>query len=224
MMNYYKELEKMNKGTIFMYIVITLSLISILKRFNLTISVLIALILSYFFIVYYTQKLDSENDLVHSQHLTKSNYITPKDKSLNKYSDIIDFLFSIQDFHKFNEQNYEEMIDNISAFFKIYESVNINDSLCEDNYQLMESKKKNSLNALHSIIFSLPSNKTITNKLNKSILRLEILLNEYLDIIHKKCKDIVIEHGYTVNRKILNDGPVAHNSYLGTENFTYDFF
>lgn len=223
-MNYYEELKKASGETIFMYITITLTLVSILKRFNLTISILIALIFSYFFVTYYTQKLNSDSKLVHDQHVTKSNYIRPNDKSLDKYENIIDFLFSVQDFHKFNQQSYEEMIDNIVAFFKVYENININNSRCEDNYELMENKKKNALNALHSIIFSLPSNKLLTNKFNKSILKLEIILNEYLYEINVKCKHIIVNNGYTVNRKHLNDGPRAHNSYLDTENFTYDFF
>ena len=223
-MNYYKELKKTDGQTIFMYVAVTLIIVAILKRFNLTISVLIALICSYFFVVYYTQKLNNENKLIHDQHITKSNYIKPYDKSLEKYEDVIDFLFSIQDFYRFNQQNYEEMIDNISAFFVVYENININDTLCEDNYKLMENKKKNALNALHSIIFSLPENKIITNKFNRSMIKLEFILNEYLYSINKKCKNIIINDGYTIDRKILNSGPSAHNSYLNDENFTYDFF
>ena len=223
-MNYYEELKKANGQTIFMYVTITLILVAILKRFNLTISVLIALIFSYFFITYHTQKINNDIKLTHDQHTTKSNYIKPYNVLLEKYEDMIDFLFSIQEFYKFNQQNYEEMIDNISAFFVVYENVNIDDSLCEDNYRLMENKKKNALNALHSMIYSLPNNKIITKKFNKSLVKLEFILNDYLYDINSKCKHIIINNGYTIDRKLLNDGPSAYNSYLENGDFTYDFF
>ena len=69
--------------------------------------------------------------------------------------------------------------------------------------------KKEALNSLHSIIFKIPSNKNIENKLSNAIEQLDILLSKYIINI----KNIYMNSPYNINKKLLDDDIEPKNLY-----------
>ena len=152
------------------------------------------------------------------------NSIEPKPKNFEGYNDIVEFFFSIQDFYIYNPQAYEEIIDNVDNFLNIYEDLKIGTQFCEDKYKIADSKKRNALNALHSIIYNISANEpVITDKLNVAHKTLEDILNKYQGEILKICNHALIDEGYNMTRKLLTNGPSPHNIYP-KETSNYEFY
>lgn len=162
----------------------------------------------------------------------KLNNIKPISKKLYNQSDLIDILFSVQDLYQYNPLVYDELMDNIDGFFYIQENIFRNTKLTNYYYQIAESKKDNIVNNFHSLIFSLPSNKFLTDKFNKTNKRLETILNNYLNEMYDKCTFDLMRNGYDIYKRKINKGPKEYNNYpIKDENnnffnkdFTYQFY
>lgn len=140
-----------------------------------------------------------------------------------KYDNMVNFLFSIQDFYIYNPQAYEDMIEQIDYFFRLYEDIINNNQFAGEHYELLEGCKRNALNSLQSLVHTISPNKEIDDKLDNSLKILNILLQKYINDI-KKINDIYIyENGIKPNTKIIYIGPTPINIYDKTE-FTYDMF
>ena len=59
--------------------------------------------------------------------------------------------------------------------------INIDPRVCVDNYDNAKKLMRNSLNFFHAMIYSIPRNKDITKKFNKSLKRFQLLLKRILD-------------------------------------------
>ena len=215
-MSLYSDVVFSDKKSIFMYVVTFVFTLILFKRLTIKLNIILAVIL----VVYELQKKHNYTGIIHEQHDTKIKYIMPRIESIKEYEDIVDFLFTIQDFYVYNPQAYEEMIDNIDSLFILYKEVRISNNNCTPLYNIMESKRKNAMNALHSIIYNLPPNKIQTNKLNKAILQLEYILNEYLNEVRTICKKIPKRNGYTNKYNIILEGPEPYNKHKAL--FSYD--
>ena len=110
-----------------------------------------------------------------------------------------------------------------NAFKSLYENVFADKKFANYYYQIATSKKNNALNAFHSIIFSLPNDKTFTEKFDRAHKRLETILNKYLNELYDKCDYYLIEDGYDILKRPLNKGPRAFNNYFDKD-FTYQFY
>lgn len=139
-------------------------------------------------------------------------------------SDITHFIFMTKDFYKYNQQAYQEMIDNIVVVTTKYKKLLINDDDCEQIYDIVLDKKRNAINSLHSIIYSLPVSRLYTDKLNKSIKDLDKILGVYIDKIKNICRS-KLEKGYNIDRRHIHDEkhPVAYNTYTNDIG-TFDVF
>jgi len=224
-MGMYTILESINQKYIFIYVVIILVFILYFRKKVIGINVLLALFIAYLVIWYIYEKNNMLNIIEEKQQDTKFNSIIPKPKKIREYDDILDLIFSIQDFYAYNPQAYEELIDNLDSFFIIYEKIFITQYLSDHNYQIAESKKQNALNVLHSLIFKLPNNKIITDKLNRAHKRLETLLNRYLNELYDKCREKRILGDIDINTRAINIGPKEYNTYTNLDKeFTYQIY
>ena len=147
--------------------------------------------------------------------------IEPDIKSIEKYDEMIDFLFSIQDFYIYNQQAYEDMVECINNFFIVYEDILKNGIQTNQLFSIAEKNMYNSINHLHSFIYSIPNDDNIRNKLHTSLYVLEKILNNYLNEIY----DIHIDNikkGYHIDYKLINIGPKEYN-YYNEENTNFNY-
>jgi len=164
----------------------------------------------------YIDKKKEDRDVLDMQ----DTLLLPNSDRIAKYDDIVQYLFSIQDFYVDNPQAYEEMVQNIDNFFMYYEEIMNTDNekqYAGRNYNLMVIQKRGALNALHSVIFNASTDTHYTAKLNESIVVLNTILDEYLDIINMHQKEYLYEHGYNTSITIIphkNDRHIlAKNQY-----------
>lgn len=235
-MNLYTWLQSLDNKTLITYICIIACSLIIFHRCSIILALLIATII----ILYlegkrqHQEQIEEEEEIAKEQITEdieefKKDHIRPPPTTFGDKKDLIDFLFSIQDFYQYNPQAYEEMINNLESFFSLYNIVcagNAGLDYCEYYYTIAESKRRNSLNSLHSIIYNLPQNAShpaLTDKLNRAHQRLNTIMTEYINKLYNMCKEDLLRNGYTVFRRPINRGPKEYNIY-NDEIFSYDFY
>lgn len=213
--------NRIDEKTLYWYIVIFVLVIYIFTFINVTISLIFGTIIGMVIIIY----MYSNYQILKKQELElfeqKRESITPniQQNEIIKYNEIVDFIFSIQDFYEYNQQAYEDLLESIDHFFILYDEINIDNSLSGINYDMMETKMKTALNTLSSIVIELPKNKKYDNKLLKSVNMLKYLLEKYLNKVKEINNKYIYENGYTSVTKIIETGPPARNYYMD-DNFS----
>lgn len=222
-MGLYTEINNTTTHVLFQYGVIIILALYSLRKVSIGLNIFLAIIIATLLILYYHEKRELNLTALETQHKFKGNTIVPDIKNVKKYDEIVDFLFSIQDFFNYNPETYEEMIDNLISFFTMYEEVEKGVSRCEDYYGIAKSKKKNALNCLHSLIYSLPVTQITSQKLVKAQEVLDNMLNVYLNKIADACELSLLTVGHTKDRNIVTiPGPEPYNDYLRNQDFTFD--
>jgi len=222
-MGIYKILDSINNKNLFTYILIIIFSIFFFKNRIIGLNIFLGLIFAAIAIAYlYDRKLDTiEHE--DERYEKKLNTIRPEPYGFKDRKDIIDLLFTIQDIYPYNPPAYDELINNLTSFFTIRTDM-INGVLNNSHYyQIAESKKLNSLNALHSMIFNLPDDKGLLDKFNRSHKRLDTLLTNYMNELYNITNDDIIKNGLNRGTQLINLGPKARNHYFDTD-INYQFY
>lgn len=221
-MGIYTSLKSLNAETTFKYMCIIIAMISLFKTKTVGLNVVVGLAFAVLIVSYIHEKDVQSNQLKDTEKETKVKAIKPEPKNFKDKDDIINFFFSVQDLYQYNPQAYEECVDNVRAFFKLYNTVFIGTEFCDDYFIIAKSKKNNALNCFHSLIFKLPQHAVITDKFNRAHKRLETLLTKYLNELFDKCDQNLITNGYSINKRSINLGPTEYNVYSDIDK-TYSF-
>lgn len=222
-MGIYTLIDSFNNKELFRNIVIVLVFLFFFLKLSVGLNIILALALAVICILYLTEKETQADQVEHEQYKRKLETIKPAPIKITEDKDMIDFLFSIQDFYVFNPQSYEEVIDNLNAFKSLHENIFGDEELCNYYYQIADSKKNNALNSFHSLIFSLPNNKTFTEKFDRAHKRLETILNKHMNEIYDQCNYNLYKDGRDVLKRQINKGPKEYNHYFDKD-FTYQFY
>ncbi len=221
-MKYIKEkLDSYNldNNKLFISFVIFLILYLYLNKFEIKI-LLILVIIVYLIKEYYNinKEIKENNEIIKENKL---KYIRPNVSELSQYEDIIDFLYYNQDLYKENAASYNEMVNSIKTFFKIYdESIKIPE-LANYNYSLLDNEITNSVNLLHSIIINSLPVKAINDKITNAYKKLYTILNKYIDEIKLIIKKDIKLNGYNINTKIIDNLKKPYN-YSERSQFIFD--
>lgn len=200
-------------SSVFKYAVIFCICILYFQYTNITINFLFGMFIAMVWIyVLYIREIDAL-DNSEQLHEIKSNHIIPKPEKLTKYHDITDLIFSIQDLYEYNPDAFEKLVKYTDTFFDVYEVTLSDHSLAGSNYSIAESHKLLALNALHSLIISVPSDKKLISKLNNAMEMFEKLLNNYIISIHEINTEYVKINGYFNNSKIIELNIFPYNKY-----------
>lgn len=214
----YDIIRGISNQDLFRYVVITIVLIAILRP-----NIFLALFFAFLYIWYDYNKLRVTHVEPKVQEALKIESITPPPINFIDKEDIIDFVFSIQDWYNYNPQAYEEMTGNLEMFFELYTQIKLGSQFCDQYYQLAEVRKQNALNALHSMIYTIPTDKVVMDKFNRAHRRLDTLLTAYQNKMYNACQYSLLKDGYNINRSVINKGPKEYNVY-DDKNFTYQFY
>jgi len=175
--------------------------------------------------MYFTEGSSLRHSTDLEQDSIKYETIKPELSSINfsSESDIVDYLFSIQDLYVYNPLAYEELLVNLNSFYSLLESI-FNDLKNGSRYYgIALSKKHNALNALHSLILKLPPESSFTEKFNVSHERLESILTKKLNDMYTECEKRILESGRDTSTIPLLRGPLGHNVY-NDELYSYEFY
>lgn len=219
----FRNLENTDNTTLFKYIFIITIFLAIFQRLLVGLNIVFGIILAVFLILYFNSKKQYNDSEYNKMIEMKKDYIRPKPLKLLEYTNLVNFIYSIQDFYIYNPQSYENMIDEIDNFLLIYEEAKNLPNLAGINYGIMEKHKQYALNHLHSLIFGLPSNISVTDKLNRSIDELDNILSEYHDELYNQNKINIAQYGYNNSSILINTGPKEKNYYEDRE-YTYNVY
>jgi hypothetical protein len=223
--DYIKQVNNIDKVTIYWYFVIFIGIMYVFTRqeikLNFILGVGVGLLMIYYLYINYVDiKKNDKNTMSSKRNLIKP--IPDMDKA-GKHDEIVDYLFSIQDFYEFNPQSHEDLIEHIDYFFTSYNEVKNNNRIAGVNYEIMTDQKRLALNTLKSLVHSMPINTKYDIKLNRSVKVLEYLLNRYLDEVEYIQKVSLHENGYTTYTRIMDYGPVGIDTY-NDEYFSFEVF
>jgi hypothetical protein len=221
-----KIIDKVDKITLFWYIVIIIVVMVVFSRMKIGLNILVGIIISIMIIyVMYNDYSVVQNN---AQELfnQKTKLIYPAPKETIKHDRMINFLFSIQDFYVHNPQAYEDMREHIDYFFKLNNEVMKNSEIAGSNYQLMQDQKHNALNSLQSILYRIPFHKEYDQKLQLSIVTLREILDGYISVVYQTYKEELYKTGYSINTKTIEKGPAGYQHGELTDPYynTYDLF
>jgi hypothetical protein len=169
------------------------------------------------------EKKDVEIKTEEAQNQVKYDTIQPTLDNVPTDSTIIDFLFTVQDFYAYNPAAYEEMVDNLKSFFQLNKDIFLEKKMYTYYYQIALSKKNNALNAFQSLIYKLPTEPEFTDKFNRAHVRLETILNKYMNDLYDKCQKNIKQNGINNITRPLDKGPTGHNVY-NDEMYSYEFY
>jgi hypothetical protein len=131
---------------------------------------------------------------------------------------ITKFLLKIQIYYFYNEEAYEEMVEELENFLILFRSVNIDNSYGGVFYDLMIDKKRLILNNLRSIGIKMPDE----YKLNSALNDLENILNQYLDKVYFSYQNYLQKNGYDYTTKMIDRKNLAFNRFeIDTGSFSY---
>lgn len=189
------------------YVIIIIALLLILHKFSFGMFFLVIglLCLTYHF---YRQNPNVINDD------TRYELLKPKPKEIKGYTDIVNFLFSVQEMYDFNQQVFEDIVDKLDQFVAMYETILINTKNTNTHYELMDRAKYDILNNFHALILKIPSDPNVIEKHKRAAKVLEEILNKYLMHVLYLHKRNLYENGYNTNYKEIVRGPVAANYSL----------
>jgi hypothetical protein len=222
-MGLYKLIDNINNNNLFKYVIVIFLSIIYFKNKSIGLNIIIALICAAFYISYNYDEIETTKKESDQIKEIKINNIQPDPTNFKDRDDVIDLLFSVQDWYHHNPQSYEEMIYNLQSFFDLYKAIKRGSKFCDQYFQIAESKKNNAINAYHSLVFNLPVNSDIMDKFNRSHKRFETLMNGYLNELYDICTNDLRKNGYNVTRKAINIGPKEANHYFDKD-YTYQFY
>lgn len=190
---------------------------------NLVVYFVIIILIIFIMYIYWRNSIEI-NLLTNTNNNIINDSIKTTVKNINNEPELLNFIFSIQDFYIFNPQAFEEFTTNINDFLELHDMIYSDSQYCHYYYDIVINKKQDILNSFHSLIYKLPNNKLFTQKLNKSMIYLQLLLTKIINKIHDYCTSNIIKYGYNVTTKMTsNNAPYEYNKYLD-QDFTYQFY
>jgi hypothetical protein len=225
----YKNISNLDSKATFNYIIILIISLFLTKNMKMKLNNIFGILLGLIVIsVYYQNNLNDLNQ-IDLQNKEKINIISKNNKNnkdigkIREYNEFVDFLFSINEFYKLNQQVFEDLIINLNRFLSIYEDIKIDNKNYTQKYITAENIKNNIMNILHSFIYALGNNYELVDKLNNACKILDNILNKYLEELYDNCQKKLIVYGYYNNTKQLYNGPKEYNIEQDTK-YTYDLF
>lgn len=222
----YEYIDTWNGPTLFVYIVIVFFVIWIFSRSKIGINVYIGIIVAAFLVNYLNNRALVAADTNEDIKKIKQDEIKPKlNDEASNHDNLLSMLFSIQDMYPYNPQQYEVMIKAINDFYELYKLSFLDDSTVFVNYEMMKQYKRDALNALKSMIFSVPVDKNIIDKVNTSVSVLDGIMTTDLDQISYLSDNRTYKYGFDVNTKVILGGPKPFNTYDDIfKQFSYDIY
>lgn len=210
-----QQIDTWNSELIFKYIGISIIILWLCINLKVDRVTAMTFTIILFVIGYFNDKYNVQVNNLTVNRTNKSNEIKPNiSNNIKEHHNIVDFLFSIQDLYAYNPQNYEEMINNIEFFYDKFKLSFVDKTISDINCEHMEQYKRNSLNALKSIIFSSPNDNNVRMKINKAVDTLDEILTNDLKKISYLIDDNIFKNGYNVDSKIIDYNVKSYNSYI----------
>jgi hypothetical protein len=229
----YRFVDDWDGYYLFSYIVIVIFIMWFVTKIEITLNTIVGLVVSMFVLNYFNHQSIVERNTAKDIYDIKKEATSPKSNGLpgrtptmiHERRDATNFLFSIQELRSYNPQTYDEFVEFMDRFFEYRKILDSEPDRCYTYYGLMENAKRDSLNALKSIIHSIPEDRRVRAKLNRAVDVADDIMTKYLDQVSYIIDDHVYHNGYNVNTKIIDYGAKPYNEYDDIfEPYTYESY
>lgn len=220
----YNKLRSIPSNDLFFYIIIIITIIIFIKQLSITINLIFAIIIGLIvvYLLYDKQKLEigTFDDQIEIKRLS----IEPIPKMFKGHTQLIELVYSFRELYEYNPDAFKKMISNIDSFLILYNDINIGIDYCEYSLETAIYLKKEAINNLFSIIYTLKDNTILENKLKNGAIELHRILKQYLITMQKQCYNKIKKNGLTVKNKLISlNGPKEFN-YFNTSLYQYDIY
>lgn len=210
----YNNLISINSIDLFKYIVIIIICISFSSIFKIKLNIIIGSIIGLFIVYLLYDKKDLTNATYQNQLIIKLSLIRPKPKYFDNYSELIELFYSIRDFYNYNSTVFKQVIIEVDLILLILNDIKQNIINCKYNVDVLQDKKREVLNHLSSMIYTIENNKLIEKKLQNAVNTLHKILNNYETEAIQICNNQILVNGYDNSKIYINHkGPIASNEY-----------
>jgi hypothetical protein len=190
--------------TIFIYGIMLTFFLFIFSNINFNTNILIGLLFFSILIYYiYTYRLINTINSNKKENIKFNTVCTPNTR-LEKYPEIIDVLYYMDDYKAYNISLFDELIILFNSFIELYEDCLKDITLINSVFINLRGIEINIYDTINSFIFSV-SNNNYCNKLLEIKKETNIILNKLLNnliTIHKK---LIYYNGYNINTQSIND-------------------
>jgi hypothetical protein len=216
-----------NSSSAFVYIVILIAFVFIARYFHITLStvffIIIALVVIYVLYWHEQQKITTVADV----NKVKSEAIRPSivGSYIPQYPDFVEFLYGIRNFYDVNSNAYDDMVNDIDNFLKLYQQIT-NDKMiyCTQNLEVAVGFSRNALNHLHSMIFKLNTDNLVTEKYHVALASLQELFQQYIGTMASICNSkFTSKELYNGSSYYQLKGPHPENYYDDNRYFKSQF-
>ena len=198
--NYLTDIDPESLLKYFSILISVVFAISFIKiKFNFIFASLIGILLIYFL---NEKRRATESSEMQELELKLTRIFPPPDYFYID-SGIIELVYDIQEFKKYNEKAYTNMIKNIDNVLHLRLDVEKGVKHCEANVDIAKEQMENAINNLHSIIYKTPSNKKFEEKLIKSLKSLQYILQLHIDYMVNNCNNRYKKVGPNIYNKML---------------------
>ena len=142
----------------------------------------------------------------YNEYLNKRKVDIIHTNKINRITDdkrIVDILYSIQSYYRYNQEAFEELIKNLELFLELFELIKIDHNKSNDLYFNMLDRKKIILNILLSFRIRLPDEYNINDVIND----MNDILDDYIKQVYDIHEDYIKNNkiNYTTKLYTLND-------------------
>jgi hypothetical protein len=207
----YNIINSNEPKNIFLYgVIITIGIfisINIFFNYNILVGLLLCSLIIYYIYTYNKYNLLTREKI----NSEKFNSLYSKNNILQKYPDIVDFLYYIENFKSNNVQQYEQLIRSFENFIRIYEYCVIDNNLIFKFYQTLISQKLNILYIINSFIFT-QQEIEYQNILIKQKIEAEKLIDKFMNYLVILNKKNIYYDGYSSSKNdIKNTNILPYN-------------
>jgi hypothetical protein len=206
----------LDNNSYFLYIIIFIIILHFFYKYDIKLNILYGSIVASIIIYLLAQHKKEKQELTKKNNEEKKNIIEPQihgNYESENYDDIINFVFYVQDLHKYAELNYIDFINQLNDFIISYENAKYGNNVGL-YYTLANRKRYNVLNSFHALLFGFSETKIMMNKIKDGLYKINNILQKYLDeleILHKKQ---IKENGLNEETYLIDKGEKSYNYFI----------
>ena len=219
-------LGRIDNNGILTYITVIIICVFFSKIIDISLTFIFLFVIS-ILLCYVIYKKRAVDNLTYEKQLEiKLNLITPRPQNIDKYPDLINFLYSIRDFYFINPNGFFGIINNIDNFIQLYNQIMNNEMLyCTQNLEVAIPFIRNAQNHLHAMIYNLDVSKRLTNKYHRSLSDFHLIAQQYITRLIRKCNSkFNIKQINNISKYYSEYGPHPVNYFEGIQKNTRDAY
>lgn len=200
--NIFNYLESIGNEELFFYIVIIVFAILVSNRIGLEFTMVAGLVIGLVIVYYLREREISLGDNFEMEHESKLEHeIFKNTKNMHMDASLIDLLYSIKEYKQYNPDVYIRLTKNIDNFLRIEKDLENGVQRPVQLFDVAHMCQKRALNALHSMIHSIPYSKNSDEKFTRVMEEFNKLMAKHISTMKVMVKEAQSKKSLNSNSK-----------------------